>query len=198
MRNISFMSRAELVRELIALPHPPIVSDAPASDQASCESAPCLPQHASTDQLVSHKLAVAREMLLRDLLVRMQSGPVLASPEVVREWLALYCAKLEREVFIVLHLDVRRRLIEAEELFRGTLTETSIYPREVVKSVLARNSASLILAHNHPSGYLEPSPGDRVITAHLKSALALIDVRIDDHFIVSGASMLSFSEQGLL
>lgn len=193
MNNVSAMSHAELVSELIGPSYTTASSDAPATVPACCPAAPVLP-----DALVSHKLSVARELLLRDLTAQMRSGPVLDSPKTVRTWLKLHCANLEHEVFIVLHLDVRNRLIKAEEIFRGTLVHTSVYPREVVKSALARNAASVILAHNHPSGNAEPSQADHTLTMGLKSALALVDVRILDHIIVAGDTVLSFAEQGLL
>lgn len=194
MNNISVMSRAELICELIAPSHPATVSEAPATYAPPNGSPPLAPP----DALVSYKLAVAREILLRDLIAQMQSGPVLSSPDAVRAWLKLHCAALEHEVFIVLHLDVRNHLIKDEEIFRGTLTHTSIYPREIVKSALARNAASVILAHNHPSGNSEPSSADRVLTTQLASALSMVNVRVVDHFIVAGDSILSFAEQGLL
>lgn len=194
MSKLSVMSRADLICELLAPPPAAAVADASAAyllPNGSPTLAPC-------DTLVHQKLAVAREILLRDLVNQMQSGPVLKSPDVVRSWLKLHCAVLEHEVFIVLHLDVRNCLIEDEEMFRGTLTHTSVYPREVVKSALARNSASLLIAHNDPSGSPEPSAADRALTQALKQALALVDVRVLDHFIVAGDSILSFAEQGLL
>ncbi len=198
MNRVSSMSRAELVRELIEPVHPTTVPDGQAACSTSRGADPNFSDDATVAQLVEHKLAVARELLMRDLYARMKSGPVLSSPEAVREWLILHCAKLEREVFIVLHLDVRGRLIAAEEMFRGGLTECVVHIREVVKSALERNAASLILAHFHPSGDSTPSPADHLLTANLKAALNLIDVRVDDHFIVGGASALSFAEQGLL
>ena len=98
----------------------------------------------------AHRLSVARELLLRDLREQMHRGPVMTSPQILRDWLRLYCAGLEHEVFLVLYLDANHRLIEPQELFRGTLTQTSVYPREVVKGALARNAAALAVAHNHP------------------------------------------------
>ena len=123
----------------------------------------------------------------------------LGSPAVVRDYLTLRMAQLEHEVFIALWLDAQNALIAAEELFRGTLTQTSVYPREVVKSALAHNAGAVILAHNHPSGVIEPSAADMVLTESLKKALALIDVKVLDHFIVGGAKCpMSFAERGLL
>lgn len=141
---------------------------------------------------------MARELLLRDLREQMHNGPVMNSPQVLRDWLRLYCAGLEHEIFLVLYLDANHRLIEAQELFRGTLTQTSVYPRELVKGALARNAAALAVAHNHPSGQAEPSRADEYLTQTLKSTLSLVDVRVLDHFVVAGDQIVSFSERGLI
>lgn len=126
-------------------------------------------------------------------------GDGLGSPQAVRDYLRLCLADLEHEVFVVIFLDAQNRMIEARELFRGTLTQTSVYPREVVKAALRANAGAAIFAHNHPSGLCEPSRADEVLTSSLKSALALVDVKLLDHFIVAGsASPLSFAERGLL
>jgi len=194
MSTLSVMSRAKLICELLAPPHTAAVSDALATYTSSNSSSALAPG----DALVKHKLAVAREILLRDLVAQMQSGPVLSSPDAVRVWLQLRCAELEHEVFIVMYLDVQNHLIQDELIFRGTLTHTSVYPREVVKSALAHNAASLILAHNHPSGHPEPSAADRVLTTQLATVLSMVDVRVIDHFIVAGNRIVSFAEQGLL
>ncbi len=137
-------------------------------------------------------IELARRSLMEELCV----GEVLGSPQAVRQYLQLMLAKHPYESFAVLFLDVKNRLVASEELFRGTLTQTSVYPREVVKAALARNAASLILAHNHPSGTPEPSAADRTLTAALKQALALVDIRILDHFIVAGSQVYSFAEHG--
>jgi DNA repair protein RadC len=107
-------------------------------------------------------------------------------------------AHREHEVFIALFLDAQNRLLAADELFRGTLAQTSVYPREVVKRALAINAGAVIFAHNHPSGIAEPSRSDELLTASLKQALALVDVRVLDHLIVAGNSTVSFAERGLL
>ena len=122
----------------------------------------------------------------------------MTTPQVLRDWLRLYCAGLEHEVFLVLYLDASHRLIEPQELFRGTLTQTSVYPRELVKGALERNAAALAVAHNHPSGQAEPSRADEYLTQTLKSALSLVDVRVLDHFIVAGDKVVSFAERGLI
>ena len=124
---------------------------------------------------------------------------VLSRPSVVRDFLRLRMAELEHEVFIVLWMDTQNALIACEELFRGTLMQTSVYPREVIKSALAHNAAAVILAHNHPSGHSEPSQADKELTEILKQSLALVDVKVLDHFIVGGAKPpWSFAERGLL
>jgi DNA repair protein RadC len=117
---------------------------------------------------------------------------------VVRDFLRVKLGALEHEVFAVLMLDVQNRLIEYVELFRGTVSQASVYPREVVKESLARNAAALVLVHNHPSGVAEPSRADEHLTQTLKAALALVDVRVLDHLIVAGSDVLSFAERGLL
>ena len=194
MKKDVFVSRAELVSELLAGLQAPAAFDAPASDDAAGSTL----ASPARDAFVSRKLAIAREILLRDLSTKMAARSILNSPNAVRDWLKLRCAEIEHEVFFLLHLDARNRLIQAEEIFRGTLTHTSVYPREVVKSVLAHNAASVLLAHNHPSGDTEPSQADRLVTSTLASALSLVDVRVADHFIVAGNSILSFAEQGFL
>lgn len=139
------------------------------------------------------------EMSRRALSEGLRARDALSSPGAVRDWLRLRLAALPHEVFMVLMLDAQNRLIDAVELFRGTLTQTSVYPREVVKLALAHNAAGVILAHNHPSGSVEPSASDEALTRALASALALVDVRVLDHFIVAGkAPPLSFAERGLL
>ena len=193
MKALSLMSRAELVRELIA-PSTMTAAETAATYVESRRSR----RSGTRDALVSHKLAVARELLLRDLVESMKSEPVLSAPAVVREWLRLYCANLEHEVFIILHLNTRNCLIEAQELFRGTLSQTSVYPREVVKEVLKRNAAAVVMAHNHPSGNSDASRADELLTQNLRSALTLVDVKVLDHFVVAGTAILSFAESGRL
>lgn len=144
-------------------------------------------------------IGAAKELLIRALNEQMRTKVSMTSPEAVRDYLRLTLGGLGYEVFTVLFLDAQNRLIEACELFRGTLTQTSVYPREVVKMALQCNSAAVILAHNHPSGLTEPSRADESLTQALKQALALVDVKVLDHFIVSGtANPMSFAERGLL
>ena len=145
------------------------------------------------------QLQAVLEMSRRALAEAMKQDSLLNTPDTVRDYLRLHLAGLRHEVFFALWLDAQNRLIAAEELFRGTLTQASVYPREVVKKALAHNAAAVVLAHNHPSGVAEPSSADSQLTRELKQALALVDVRVLDHFIVAGtASPLSFAERGLL
>ena len=134
----------------------------------------------------------------RVLTAQMRDCDALTSPQVVRDFLRVQLGALEHEVFAAIHLDAQNRVIEYVEMFRGTVSQTSVYPREVVKDALARNSAALLLVHNHPSGVAEPSRADEMLTQTLKSALALVDVRVLDHLIVAGSAILSFAERGLL
>jgi len=144
------------------------------------------------------KLFAAQELVRRALREELQQRDVLSSPSAVRDYLRLMLVGKEHEVFAVIYLDAQNRVIDSEELFRGTLTQTSVYPREVVKSALRNNSAAVIFAHNHPSGVAEPSHADQLLTQSLKQALALVDIKVLDHFIVAGSSILSFAERGLL
>lgn len=146
---------------------------------------------AARDAVVQHALGFVHARLKA-------AGDVLSSPDDVRNYLRLRLAAAECEVFFVLFMDAQHRLLAAEELFHGTLTQTSVYPREVVKAVLRHNAAAVVFAHNHPSGLAEPSRADELLTATLKQTLALIDVRVLDHFIVGGATVVSFAERGLL
>jgi DNA repair protein RadC len=146
------------------------------------------------------QLKAVFEMSRRALAEAMkETGTTLGATTSVRDYLRLNLAGLPYEVFFVLWMDAQNRLIAAEELFRGTLTQTSVYPREVVKKALQRNAAAVVLAHNHPSGVAEPSAADEFLTRELKQALALVDVKVLDHFIVAGQCRpLSFAERGLL
>jgi DNA repair protein RadC len=144
------------------------------------------------------QLQAVLELAKRSLSEEMQNGIALNSPQAVKQYLQLLLGGRAYESFAVLFLDVKNRLISCDELFRGTLTHTSVYPREVVKAALAHNAASLILAHNHPSGSPEPSQADHTLTQALKQALALVDVRVLDHFVVAGKHVHSFAENGEL
>ncbi|HLS57446.1 MAG TPA: DNA repair protein RadC [Zeimonas sp.] len=127
-----------------------------------------------------------------------RESDALTSPAAVRDYLRLALADRRHEVFAVVFLDTQNRVIEIVELFRGTLTQTAVYPREVVIEALQRNAAAVILCHNHPSGVPEPSAADRLLTDALKNALALIDVQVLDHFIVTRAGVVSLAEKGCL
>jgi DNA repair protein RadC len=145
------------------------------------------------------QLQAVLELARRALREEIAAGDSLASPRAVRDYLQLAIGSQPHEVFMVLLLDAQNRVIASEELFRGTLTQTSVYPREVVKLALRHNAAGAIFAHNHPSGVAEPSRADEALTQSLKQALALVDVKVLDHFIVAGsAAPLSFAEKGLL
>ncbi len=144
------------------------------------------------------QLQAVMEMARRALASDMTERDLLDAPERVKAWLRLRLGPLEHEEFHVLLLDAQNRLLHAEALFRGTLTQTSVYPREVVKLALRHNAAGLLLAHNHPSGSTEPSGADHTLTRSLRDALALVDVRVLDHFVVSRAAVLSFAEMGWL
>ncbi|HZW86495.1 MAG TPA: DNA repair protein RadC [Gallionella sp.] len=144
------------------------------------------------------QLQAVLEMSRRALKEKLQRGDVLNSPHTVRDYLQLLLGGRQQEVFLVLFLDTQHRVIAAEELFQGTLSQTSVYPREVVKRALAHNAAAVILAHNHPSGVAEASQADQLLTTALKQALALVDVRVLDHFVVAVGQTMSFAEKGLI
>lgn len=145
------------------------------------------------------QLKASFELARRALAQEMSTRDTFDSPHAVRQWLRLQLGARPHEVFMALWLDAQNRLLHAQELFIGTLTQTSVYPREVVKAALSHNAAAVILAHNHPSGVAEPSPADEMLTRLLKEALAMVDVRVLDHFVVAGnATPLSFAERGLL
>jgi DNA repair protein RadC len=139
-------------------------------------------------------IAAAREHMSQ----RARRGTSLSSPKATRDYLALKLGTLEREVFVVLFLDKRHRLISYQEMFQGTIDRASVHPREVVKEALRQNAAAVILAHPHPSGIAEPSQADEFITQRLKGALGLVDIRVLDHIIVAGRDTISFAESGLL
>jgi DNA repair protein RadC len=162
-------------------------------------SSPHTLRETTADYRALQIIDASKELLARALTESMQCGDCLADPAIVKDYLRLRLAGLPHEVFMVLLLDTQNRLIDGVELFRGTLNQTSVYPREIVKLALTRNAASVVLAHNHPSGVAEPSAADEILTRTLKSALALVDVRVLDHFIVAGTQApLSFAESGLI
>lgn len=135
---------------------------------------------------------------LKVLEQRMRAGASLTSPGAVRDYLRLLLHDREHEVFVCLWLDAQHCVLATDEIFRGTLTQTSVYPREIVKVALQRNAAAVIFAHNHPSGVAQPSQADELLTRNLRDALDLMDIKVLDHFIVAGAHAISFAERGLL
>ena len=144
------------------------------------------------------QLQAVMELARRAILEEIKAGQALNSPRAVKEYLRITFSGKDFESFHVLFLDVKNRLIDAREMFRGTLTHTSVYPREVVKAALACNAASIMLAHNHPSGTPDPSESDLLLTRALVQAMALVDIRILDHFVVAGHQVHSFAEHGQL
>ncbi len=144
------------------------------------------------------EIAAVIEMARRALAQPLQDNPVFDAPQQVKDYVALHLGARTQEVFAVLFLDGQHRLLRLEEMFQGTLTQTSVYPREVVKRALQLNAGAVILAHNHPSGVAEPSRADEYLTQTLKSALQLVDVRVLDHLVVGHGSVVSFAERGLL
>ena len=144
------------------------------------------------------QLQAVLELARRALREELSRANALSSPRAVRDFLRLALSGRDREVFVVLLLDAQHRVIAVEELFSGTLTQTSVYPREVLKIALRHNAAALIFAHNHPSGVAEPSSADEMLTRTLKTALALVDIQVLDHFVVAGSATTSFAERGLL
>jgi DNA repair protein RadC len=140
----------------------------------------------------------AIELARRSIEQDLKEKTVLTSPGAVRDYLKLALGGRQHEVFVCIWLDAQHRVIACEESFRGTLTQTSVYPREIVKAALGRNAAAVIFAHNHPSGAAQPSQADELLTRNLQDALSLVDVKVLDHFIVAGQQTISFAERGLL
>ena len=144
------------------------------------------------------ELVAVLELARRAMAQRLQERTVFALPQEVKQYLQLHLSALPHEVFAVLFLDAQNRLLTMEELFRGSLTQTSVYPREVVKRALHHHASAVVLAHNHPSGTVQPSRADEALTQTLKAALALVDVRVLDHIIVAQGDALSMAERGLV
>ncbi len=144
------------------------------------------------------QLQAILEMSRRTLIEKIEQGYLMNTPQLVRDFLRLSLAGRQHEIFMGIFLNTRHRVIATEELFTGTLTQTSVYPREVVKRALHHNAAAIIFAHNHPSGVTDPSHADKVVTHSLKQALALIDVKVLDHFIIANGDTLSFAEHDLI
>ena len=188
--GVTGKSAVDLARELLAR-FGSLTQMFAASEIAFCET------H-GMGQAKYVQLQAVLEMSRRALKEEMQRGDALNSPRAVRDYLQLLLGSRHQEVFLVLFLDTQHRVIASEELFHGTLSQTSVYPREVVKRALAHNAAAVILAHNHPSGVAEPSQSDRLLTDALKQALGLVDVRVLDHFVVAVGQTLSFAEKVLI
>ena len=146
----------------------------------------------------SAQFAAAFEILRRSLDEKLKERSALTSPGAVRDYLRLTLGRKDEEIFVCLWLDAQHKVISVEEAFRGTLTQTSVYPREIVKKAIRWNAAAVIFAHNHPSGVAQPSQADELLTRNLKDALALVEVKVLDHFIVAGNQAISFAERGLL
>ena len=144
------------------------------------------------------QFAAAIELVRRSLQEKLKQSAALTSPGAVRDYLRLKLASRKEEAFVCIWLDAQHKVIDIEEAFTGTLTQTSVYPREIVKRALRHNAAAVIFAHNHPSGVAEPSRSDELLTRDLREALALIEVKVLDHFIVAGHHAMSFAERGLL
>lgn len=158
--------------------------------QSSFDFDPPTSGRASDDDVINDALSILEQ--------RVRGGVALTSPSAVRDYLRLMLSGKEHEVFVALFLDAQHRVVVVDEMFRGTLTQTSVYPREVVKAALRANAAAVIFAHNHPSGVAQPSSADELLTRNLKDALELVDVKVLDHFIIAGGAALSFAERGLL
>jgi DNA repair protein RadC len=185
-------SAVDLARELLALFD---------NNLANLMSAPVskLSKVTGIGQAKAAQLTATLEIARRAIVSRVADRSIFTSPREVREWLQLRLAGLQHEVFMALWLDSGNRLISFEELFRGSISHTVIHPREVVKSALSHNAAAVVIAHNHPSGRIEPSTADIKLTIQLKQALELVDVRLIDHFVVAtGHSPRSMAEQGLI
>jgi DNA repair protein RadC len=182
-------SAVELARELL---------DRFGSITRLLEEGPALRGVKGLGDAKSAQFAAAIELARRSSKEELKSGAALTSPGAVRDYLRLAIGGRPHEVFVCIWLDAQHRVIKFDEPFRGTLTQTSVYPREVVKMALQVNAAAVIFAHNHPSGVAQPSQADEMLTANLKEALALIEVKVLDHFIVAGQQAISFAERGLL
>ena len=188
--GIKGKSAIDLAREMIV--HHGSLARLAAADSAALIATPGIgPAKAA-------QLQAALELARRALGEQMRARDALSSPQSVRDYLRLTLSGRDYEVFMAVLLDAQNRVIRAEELFRGTLTQTSVYPREVVKFALAHGAAGIIFAHNHPSGLAEPSQADELLTRTLRQALALVDIRVLDHFIVGEGATMSFAERGLI
>ena len=193
--NVSMLDREQL--EDIIL-NPPQVEAQPLQC-SDCITLDCLPPRATERSIrIRHVLAAAHELLIRAANRSLTGRSVLSSPTLVKDYFRVHFAGCERESFVVIFLDAQMGVIASEELFTGTLTQTSVYPREVVKRALHHNAGGVICGHPHPSGHPEPSRADELLTQTLKAALSLVDVRVLDHIVVAGSQCVSFAERGLV
>lgn len=193
--NLTLLDREQLEDILL---DPPAVEVQPLQC-SDCITLDCLPSGpAERSTRIRHVLAAAHELLVRVANTALVGRKVLDSPALVKDYFKVHFAGAERETFVVIFLDSQMRVIACEELFAGTLTQTSVYPREVIKRALHHNAGGVIFGHPHPSGQPEPSRADEFLTQTLKSALNLVDVRVLDHMVVAGAHCISFAEKGLL
>ncbi len=188
--GITGKSAVDLARELLS--HFGSLTNVFAADQVSFCQIPGMGVAKYT------QLQAVLEMARRALSEELKNENAMNSPELVRNFLRLTLANKQHEVFIGIFLDAKNHTIATEELFSGTLTQTSVYPREVIKRVLHHNAAAMIFAHNHPSGVAEPSHADKMLTLSLKQALAMIDVKVLDHFIIGNGTAMSFAEHDLI
>lgn len=180
--------RAELLRE-------------PAAQARICSDAGGLPYASDQGEvrsLLEHRLCIAREILLRAAYEDVVGRSAMDSPKAAREYFRLHFATLPYEVFLIAYLDSQRRVIAIEEAFRGTVTQTSVYPREIVRRSLHHNATAIIASHQHPSGAAEASRADEVLTVALRQALGLVDVKLLDHLVFAAGEFLSFAERGLI
>ena len=197
--NIQNCSTSELLTLLVGRQMATKLSKVPLSVLFEMRSNRSIVAESQANYASPSVIALAKELVTRALEEDIGINPIsLANPKEVKDFLRLVLGGRQQEVFMVLFLDSQNRLITSEELFHGTLSQTSVYPREVVKRSLANNSAGVILAHNHPSGLTEPSQADCLLTTALKQALALVDVRVLDHIVVGEEEALSFAEKGLI
>jgi DNA repair protein RadC len=146
----------------------------------------------------SAQFTAAIELARRAMAEELKERSALTSPGAVRDYLRVALGHRRHEIFVCIWLDAQHKVIGIEEAFEGTLTQTSVYPREIVQSALRRNAAAVIFAHNHPSGVAQPSQADELLTRNLRDALALVEVKVLDHFIIAGNQAISFAERGLL
>ena len=193
--NLAMLDREQL-EDILLDPPREEVQPLQCSDCITLDCLPAGPTERSTR--IRHVLAAAHELLVRSANTALIGRKVLDSPTLVKDYFKVHFAGAERETFVAIFLDSQMRVIACEELFTGTLTQTSVYPREVVKRALHHNAGAVVFGHPHPSGQPEPSRADEFLTQTLKSALSLVDVRVLDHMVVAGAQCTSFAERGLL